>query len=267
MAYLAGMDEAGYGPNLGPLVIGGTLWRVPDGVDGAELYERLPNVAPPATGVAPKEATLLIGDSKSLYSPAAGLAALERAVFAALAASNHAGPSACPKTWRELLTSCDGCCTEVITAVPWYVEFDCPVPVHATAEIISATQELFADALEAADVQLITLRARLIFPETFNRRVQECGSKGTALSLWTLELVEQLLEPIENGPVLIQGDKHGGRSRYAALLQHVFPDHLIEVLDESRRQSTYRWGPPSRRVEACFTAQGERFLPSALASM
>ena len=30
MAYLIGTDEAGYGPNLGPLVISATLWEVPE---------------------------------------------------------------------------------------------------------------------------------------------------------------------------------------------------------------------------------------------
>ena len=31
MAFLIGTDEAGYGPNLGPLVISATVWEVPDG--------------------------------------------------------------------------------------------------------------------------------------------------------------------------------------------------------------------------------------------
>ena len=34
MTYLIGTDEAGYGPNLGPLVISATVWQVPDGVRG-----------------------------------------------------------------------------------------------------------------------------------------------------------------------------------------------------------------------------------------
>jgi hypothetical protein len=35
MALLIGMDEAGYGPNLGPLVISATAWEVPG--DGGSL--------------------------------------------------------------------------------------------------------------------------------------------------------------------------------------------------------------------------------------
>ena len=30
MQYLLGTDEAGYGPNLGPLVVTATVWEVPD---------------------------------------------------------------------------------------------------------------------------------------------------------------------------------------------------------------------------------------------
>ena len=39
MSFLIGTDEAGYGPNLGPLTIAGTLWAVPDQV--ADLYGSL----------------------------------------------------------------------------------------------------------------------------------------------------------------------------------------------------------------------------------
>ena len=47
----------------------------------------------------------------------------------------------------------------------------------------------------------------------------------------------------------------------------IIPDNLIEIYGESRAQSLYRWGPPSRRVAFRFVAKGEGFLPSALASM
>ena len=41
MRYLIGTDEAGYGPNLGPLVISVSVWQTTDDSPGDNLYERL----------------------------------------------------------------------------------------------------------------------------------------------------------------------------------------------------------------------------------
>ena len=62
-------------------------------------------------------------------------------------------------------------------------------------------------------------------------------------------------------------DKHGGRNRYAAILQHFFPDSLVEVRRETRAVSTYRWRDGRRRLEVEFRRGGESALPVALASM
>ncbi|MGM0489056.1 MAG: hypothetical protein ACQESR_20135 [Planctomycetota bacterium] len=282
MAYLIGTDEAGYGPNLGPLAMAGTLWRVPEGVDGQRLYELLPGICAPGVRnlqheatrheatrqeATRQEATLCIGDSKSLYRAASGLGALERGVFAAMAAASGEGRTWFPGTWRELLVGCDKACTGVLETVPWYSDFEGSIPVAASAGAIASGQRVLREALAASHVELVAIRVRLVFPEEFNHRVRACGSKGGALSVWMLELVERLLQPITTGKVLLQSDKHGGRNRYGPLLQQVFPDYLIEIREETRRQSSYCWGPPSRRVEAQFVAKGERFLPAALASM
>ncbi|MFW6168962.1 MAG: hypothetical protein ACODAD_00630 [Planctomycetota bacterium] len=267
MGYLIGTDEAGYGPNLGPLVIAGTLWRVPHGVDGEELYERLPGVYSPGASNLHQQTTLCLGDSKSLYSTARGLAALERGVLAALAAAGSERRTPFPATWRELLTGCDTACANVLETVPWYTDFQGSIPVAASPEDIASGQRVLLGALEASHIDLVAIGVRLVFPEEFNNRVEECGSKGYALSVWMLQLVEQLLQLITTGEVLLQSDKHGGRNRYGPLLQQVFPEHLIEIREETRIQSSYCWGPAWRRVEAQFVAKGERFLPAALASM
>ena len=62
-------------------------------------------------------------------------------------------------------------------------------------------------------------------------------------------------------------DKHGGRNRYAAILQHHFPDSWIETLDEGRSASRYRWTHHDAPIEATFRVGGEEQLPTALASM
>ena len=87
MAFLIGADEAGYGPNLGPLVISASVWQVPDGVEKDGLYGPLAaavsRVPQPAGGKAvPRVA---IADSKLLYHSGHGLALLERGLWAAWA--------------------------------------------------------------------------------------------------------------------------------------------------------------------------------------
>ena len=47
MAIIIGTDEAGYGPNYGPLVISASVWRVPDDVRAEQLYERLRHCVSP----------------------------------------------------------------------------------------------------------------------------------------------------------------------------------------------------------------------------
>ena len=108
---------------------------------------------------------------------------------------------------------------------------------------------------------------RRVFPARFNALVDQCGSKGEALSQATLQLIGRVLNGCEPEPTVISCDKHGGRGKYQRLLQQQFPDPLIEIICEGMQQSIYRWGPTEARFEARFCAKGESFLPAALASM
>jgi ribonuclease HII len=62
---IIGIDEAGYGPRLGPLVTGLAAFRVPEGT--GDFRDRLP---------------VPVDDSKRLFSQATGLSRLERSVLA-----------------------------------------------------------------------------------------------------------------------------------------------------------------------------------------
>ncbi|MGC3970314.1 MAG: hypothetical protein QM775_24175 [Pirellulales bacterium] len=103
MAYLIGTDEAGYGPNLGPLVISATLWRVPDDAVDTCLYELLKKsvTSLPRKSKQP-DRRVWLADSKVVYSSTAGLAALERGVRAVLACCGIEG-----RTLHDLLEALD----------------------------------------------------------------------------------------------------------------------------------------------------------------
>ena len=82
MGLLIGMDEAGYGPNLGPLVVTVTVWEVPGSPREFDLWNAMSDVASQTPSKEPLK--LQIADSKQVYSPGKGLAALEKSVLSAL---------------------------------------------------------------------------------------------------------------------------------------------------------------------------------------
>ena len=277
MTVLIGTDEAGYGPNLGPLVITATAWRIPDEQSSADLFDLLSA----AVGRDAGPGRLPIADSKLLYKPGGGLGNLEQGVLAALPATafshrssttpidstQYRAPLGRLHSWRHAWQTLAPAVTDCLDAVPWYAGYDEPLPIDADADQIETLATRFLDVLEQTDIDLECIQAKAILPSQFNRLLESHSTKGAALSHETLTLVKQVMARCPDSTILVRCDKHGGRNRYSPLLQTLFPDYLVEVVYESREQSIYRWGPKSQRVEVRFIAKCESQLPAALASM
>lgn len=263
MAYLIGVDEAGYGPNLGPLVIGGTLWRIEepgDDLASLDLYQRLAK----AIANKPGPKYLAIADSKVIYAKRKDLSLLEEAVLATCDVSKHALP-----IWH-------GRCEvdiedeRVGQHAPWYAGWDRPFPVHTTDEIVTGRRDAFATTCEEEAVSLADVQCMFLTAQRFNARLANCDNKSTVLSQATMGLVLRLLQSIpigESHVIRIVCDKHGGRDYYLGLLQHFFPDAWWQPLEESKAVSRYTAGLNSHQVTIEFRSKGEGFLPTALASI
>jgi hypothetical protein len=262
MPYLIGTDEAGYAPNLGPLVVSASVWHVDDSAADADLYKRLKSVvckSPPRAG---RPGRLAIADSKLLYSPAQGLKVLERGVLAALALVNH-----CPGDWLEAWQLLDPGSLADLPSLPWHVDYDLRLPLAADADDLVRLVPKLRRHFDSAGVRLVALRSRAVFPDQFNRSTVELGTKSESLSKVTLALLAESLADCAGQRVLAVCDKHGARNQYGRLLQQQFPDVLVEVHGERAAESIYRWGPSETRIDVRFRAGGEAFLPTALASM
>ena len=127
MPFLIGTDEAGYGPNLGPLVISASVWWVSETAE-KDLYRRLKRdvCKSPGRGRTPR---LAIADSKLLYSPAQGLELLERGVLAAMSLADR-----CPASWFDIWQMLDEPSHGRLTNVPWHENYNVLLPLAADRE-------------------------------------------------------------------------------------------------------------------------------------
>lgn len=287
MAWLIGVDEAGYGPNLGPLCIAATAWRVDDrhflDAKTGQPQQTLPDLyALLGTAVARQSChdALAIADSKKLYKPGGGLEPLELGVLAAAGVvdpllgppfrtgvrgedAQNLRPLNSGATFDGLLAQLEADPQHLRRNLPWYADCDQRLPVAASLDDLAAAAHRLQTASAAASVSLHALRARLVFPAEFNDLVAKYDTKGAALSHVTLALVRQVVDLLPEGSVHVTCDKHGGRNRYGALLQHHFPENWVKTIVESRAISRYQW----KSMNIAFRTGGEAELPAALASM
>lgn len=261
MTWIVGIDEAGYGPNLGPFVMTSVACRVPEVCGDADLWHLLRAGVCRSTDA--DDNRLLIDDSKRVYT-ARGLAGLECGVLAALSRETGEIPTslvelidwACPDDGEELRR-------EV-----WYRGVQ-KLPIHLVAGELETGAARFAEICAAAGVGTWEVRSAIVCPEHFNALIDECGTKSHVLShalTYLLRWQRANLPGADDLMVFI--DKHGGRNTYAAMIHHALSDGVVFTLHESLAGSGYRIHGLERDIQLLFQPRADSsHLCVALASM
>ncbi|MBX9681084.1 MAG: hypothetical protein K2X38_20190 [Gemmataceae bacterium] len=249
-----GIDEAGYGPNLGPFVMTAVACRVPDEHADECLWKLLKKaVRRKRKAECPK---LFIDDSKEVYSSSRGLRDLECSVLAFLQWTGQLG---------ELVDRvCPG---HELHGEHWFAG-DLPLPCEGDAEAIRESAELFARISADCGVEWRLIRSEIVCPPAFNVLIERTNSKGAVLGQSYSRLVTACLDLEPKESIQVVADKHGGRNQYVQLLQEIFGDGWVMPREEGMELSRYEMKGYNRPIEARFMpkADGEHFVV-AVASM
>lgn len=263
MPFIIGTDEAGYGPNLGPLVVGASLWRVPEGI--ADLYDELQsNICRTQSG-SRIDGKIPICDSKDLFQSRGCIGKLERSVITMLGVVDRV-----PANLFDVFQQVASQNSNQLAGETTYRWDDVTVPVACDRDEVDGLVLRVRDSLADRSVACRRIAATVLFPGKFNQGLRQFGNKANLLSSITCRLVRSLIDSIESNDrqkVTVLCDKHGGRAHYAGLIQQEMTESLVRVFYESRGESCYGWREAGQPVEMKFMAKGERHLPIALASM
>ncbi|MEM9365877.1 MAG: hypothetical protein AAGD07_07755 [Planctomycetota bacterium] len=296
---LIAIDEAGYGPRLGPLVIAATQWEPRQSSPCLQgLLRSAPNMAlqtkldaawggyrepVDCDGVA-----IRVDDSKAVFRSRSAdrtgrsLHTLRLTVSALQQLTGIASDQSHWQGWMSHVLVSDGPSSGSHLAIPW---LDAWRGSQAKALEPIAVVSGAVERWKTLPWLPVASRARVVSAEAFNRFCHPAmsakgsgarGAKGLRrnksdlLSLESLRLLVNLLESTirdDAGPILVFFDRHGGRRYYTKVIQEALAPTSLEVLEETRQLSVYRcrW-----RGHVCwlhFTVKGDRFVPVAASSL
>lgn len=273
---LAGIDEAGYGPTLGPMAVGLSVFRVRewDKPDTApNLWKLLSSGVCRQAGRGGKpdrRGRVAVADSKQLklsnsVTSTHPLVHLERGVLSFA----HVLTGAAAANDVECLSSLG-------TNLPdhrCYGHDPVPLPVAHDCGAIGIAANMVARALQAARVELLAMRCTLIGERDFNTRMREFGNKAStsagAIADHLRFVWDRWGDSTAGDQVAIVCDRLGGRAAYSGFLKRALPGE-IEIVEECDVRSRYVVSSheTSRRAGVVFLVEGEAaHMPVALASM
>jgi len=257
---LVGIDEAGYGPLLGPLVVSSCAFSMPDEMVADDLWDLLKkSVSKHKRALGGR---LLITDSKKAYTSSSGVKHLRRATLTLLRCLG-----ADVSTIGRLLAALCPDAVERLAGYAWHSGID-TAELGADADDVAIAAKVFADDLARHGMRAVGLRSRCLDVAYYNRMVDNVRNKAEVLFSQTCTLIQSALDTSGDDLLQVLIDRQGGRVHYRRTLLRMFPRMELTILKESPRTSSYELRDSRRRMRLHFAVGAdEGYLPVSLASM
>ncbi|MEM8874331.1 MAG: hypothetical protein AAGD32_08725 [Planctomycetota bacterium] len=236
---VAGIDEAGYGPILGPLCVGCHAAAVE--ADGPpDLWDLLRRV----TSKKRDTRKIHVADSKKVHV-SKDLSRLETAALGMI------GPD-----WRPDVPS-----------LPWYQTIG-PIPISVDATAVTILHNAYVAECDRLGVETVHHVAHVYGEDVLNQRFAATKNKASVLFTATAVHLQNLLGDFaEPGVRLhITCDQHGGRDSYTGLLRDMFGDWDLTVVEETDGISTYDLAQGGAIATVRFAEKADNHCYSAAAA-
>lgn len=283
MYIYAGIDEAGYGPMYGPLVVARCTLVIPALSSDApppRLWQRLNKAV--CKRLSGRKGRIAVNDSKKLKTKAAGVKHLESGVlaFAGLAPGSGAGDVA---QWLDLigetrhrLTSESAGGVPSLEALPWYAATEAApwqaLPSANTVDELAVARSMLQTTCQRIGVEMGGFAARVFYEDELNHRLGVTRSKAAVSFMAVAAHLADLFREHGQHHPHISVDRQSGRTRYREPLAQAFEGAAVDILGETDAYSAYRItagsGTGRRSMTVTFQTQAEEsHMPTALASM
>lgn len=271
---LIGIDEAGYGPRIGPLCHGFCAIRCPKPADGSipDLWRSL---KPSVMRHPARRGAITVDDSKKVYQSGVGLELLRKSVSAFLDCCPAASTDS--ELYQRLLPEADRFSIEedqwgrppvMVESIEVPLPTDCVKPSKVSRPRGRPVLPL-NEMLAASGMSVISIGARAMSARHYNKALETSGNKADVnWSVIVAELQRLLALASDDEDVYAVIDRQGGRKFYASRINHLFGGAMAWVEHETPHQSIYKVDEPRRTLRVAFLVNADgQTLPVALGSM
>jgi hypothetical protein len=255
-----GIDEAGYGPNLGPMVMTAVVAEAttngssePARPVAFDFWRDLAATVDRAGGDPER---LWIDDSKAIYRGGKGRDRLELACLAAV----HAAAGALPRSFLELLEALGVDPVTEAELSPWFDGFlgGGSWPALGSREDAERLHRARPFGPPCGTWRIRSVRSVVLAPARFNQGLEEHGLKSAVHFDSFVRLLAPLWDLAADGvATYVCGDKHGGRHFYLPALSRSFPGAWIDRGPEGPELSRYVIRAADRRLELALAPRAE----------